>query len=125
APLPRAPRRSFLEQLGPRERDHVEPVRARPLEEVLDEVEQARVGPLQVLEHEDGGVGGREALEEESPGREQFLPIAALALAGTEELRGGGLDETALVVVEEVLREGCAELLADDGRLVVLRDLAA
>ena len=36
-----APGRALLQQLGPRQRDHVERMGSRPLEQVLDEVEQA------------------------------------------------------------------------------------
>ena len=47
------PSRPALGQLRPREREHEERVAARPLEQVLDEVEERGVGPLQVLEDED------------------------------------------------------------------------
>ena len=41
-----------LEELGPRESQDEDRLRARPLDEVLDEVEEAGVGPLEVLEYE-------------------------------------------------------------------------
>ena len=69
--------RAALGELGPREREHEERVRVRPLEQVLDEVEQRRVGPLQVLEHEHDRALLGEPLEEEPPGGEEVLPVAA------------------------------------------------
>ena len=53
---PPAPRPGpALGQLRPRQREHEQRVVSRPLEQVLDEVEQARVRPLQVLEDEHDG----------------------------------------------------------------------
>ena len=69
----RAPRRAALEQLRPRERQHIDRVVARPLEKVLDEVEQTRIGPLHVLEGQEDRVGVGEALEEEPPCAEELL----------------------------------------------------
>ena len=40
---------------------------ARPLEQVIDEVQQPAVGPLKVLEHEHDGLGGGDPLEEQPP----------------------------------------------------------
>ena len=79
--LPCAPRRPPLDQLGPGESDHVERMVARPVEQVLDEVEQARVRPLHVLEREHGGVDLGEPLEEQPPRREQVLPVGDPASA--------------------------------------------
>ena len=90
-----APGRSPLDQLGPRERDHEQRVVPRPLEQVLDEVEQRRVRPLHVLEGEHGRVGLGQPLEEQPPGREQILPVARLVLAEAEQLREPRLDEAA------------------------------
>ena len=48
-----APVGPLLEQLGPGERDDVDRDVPAPLEEVVDEVEQARVGEVEVLEDQD------------------------------------------------------------------------
>ena len=98
---------------------------ARPFEQVLDEIEQARIGPLQVFEHEHDRRGVRQALEEEPPGREQLLPVGVLGLSGAEQLCERGLDEPALLLIQQLFAQRCAELLERDGRLVVLGDLAA
>lgn len=51
--LSTAPARSALEELGPRGSDDQERHVADPLDQLVDEVEQARVRPMQVLEDED------------------------------------------------------------------------
>jgi hypothetical protein len=48
-----APGSPLLGELGTRQNDDEEREAARPLEQVLDEVEQPGVGPLHVLEHKD------------------------------------------------------------------------
>ena len=71
----------------------------RPLEQVLDEVEQARVRPLHVLEHEDGRIRIGEPLEEEPPGCEQVVALVrGLLLGDTEQAREQRLDEFPLVL---------------------------
>ena len=120
-----APRRPAVGQLGPGERDHEERRVARPLEQVLDEVEQARVGPLHVLEREHGRVDVGEALEEEPPGGEQILLVARAVLGQAEQLREPRLDERALVGVGEVLLERDLELPERRRRLILLADPAA
>ena len=83
--VPGAPVRPLVEELGTREDEHEERARLRPLEQVLDEVEQARVGPLHVLEHEDGRVRVREPLEEEPPGGEEVVALVRGLLLGDPE----------------------------------------
>ena len=54
----------------------------RPVDEVVDEVEQAVVGPVQILEDEDERALLGERLEEPPPGRERLrLPVAAGVLS--------------------------------------------
>ena len=71
---PGAPVGPPLEQLRPGQGDDVDRDARDPLEQVVDEVEQARVGPLEVLEHaaRRGAVAG-DALEERPPRGEQLL----------------------------------------------------
>jgi hypothetical protein len=80
----RAPGGPPLRQLRPRERHYEDRVAARPLEQVLDEVEQALVGPLQVLEDHHDRVGVRQPLEEQTPRREELLTLRLLAAAEAE-----------------------------------------
>ena len=65
-----------LEQLRPGEREDQDRDAAAPLEQVVDEVEQARVGPVQVLEDEDDGARRGDPLEERPPRREELLAPA-------------------------------------------------
>ena len=60
---------------------------ARPLEQVLDEVEQARVGPVQVLEDEHDGPLLGQPLEEEPPRGEEILPVGSGPLGEAEQVR--------------------------------------
>ena len=121
----RSPTRPPLVQLGPRERDHVEREIARPLEQVLDEVEQARVRPVHVLEREHGGVHLGEPLEEQPPGREQILPVADGRFLEPEEVREPWLDERPLVLVGHVLIDARPELAPCRGGILVLADAGA
>src|SRR2546428_12755669 len=106
-----APVRPLVEELGTREDQDEERARPRPLEQVLDEVEEARIGPLHVLEHEDGWICVREPLEEEAPGREQVVALVRrLLLSDSEQAREKRLYEASLIVVEEVLAERGLEL---------------
>ncbi len=120
-----APGGMSLLQLRTSERDHVERVVARPFEQVLDEVEQARVRPLHVLEGEHRRIDLGQPLEEQPPGREEILPVTACSLLQTEEMREARLDERPLLPVEQVLLEGFRELVARGGGLLVLPDQAA
>ena len=123
--VPGAPVRPLVEELGTREDEHEERARLRPLEQVLDEVEQARVGPLHVLEHEDGRVHVREPLEEEPPrGEEVVALVRGLLLGDPEQAREHRLHERPLVRIEHVLGEGGVELRARCRVVIVLGDPA-
>jgi len=52
---------------------------------VVDEVEQARIGPLKVLEHEHGRALFGDALEEQAPGREERVATARRSLLDAQE----------------------------------------
>ena len=70
-----APGRPALGQLGPGEREDEQGVAARPVEQVLDEVEQRRVRPLHVLEHEHVGISSASRSKKSRQAR-RVLPIA-------------------------------------------------
>ena len=125
AALPGTPGRPALEQLRPGQRDHEQRVAPRPVEEMLDEVQQARVRPLHVLEGEHGRIGLGQSLEEKAPGGEQVLLVPRLMLGQPEQVRQPRLQEAALLGVEDVLFERRAELAEGGVRLLVLRDAAA
>ena len=122
--MPGAPGRAALEQLRPGERQHVDRRVARPLEQVLDEVEQRLIRPLHVLEDEHRRVDVGQPLEEQPPGREQVLALVA-ALLQREQVREARLDEAALLRVGKVLLDDRGELGERRGRLLVLGDPGA
>src|SRR5262249_4262733 len=95
--LARAPGRAAVDELGAGQRDDEHRMVPRPLEQVLDEVEQALVGPLEVLEHEHDRIRVRQPLEEQSPRGEELMAFALLSAAPAEELEQRLLDERALV----------------------------
>ena len=64
----------------------------RPLEQVVDELEQRRVGPVRVLEHEDRRLVLGEALEVEPPGGEEILAVGRGPLLEAEQVREPRLD---------------------------------
>ena len=70
-PPPQPGRR--VEELRPRCADDEERDAGRPVDEVVDEVEQAVVGPVQVLEDEHGRALLGERLEEAAPGGEGLV----------------------------------------------------
>ena len=67
------PVRALLEQVGTCQGDDVDRDVPAPLEKVVDEVEQARVGVVVILEDEHDRRRRGEALEERPPGGEELL----------------------------------------------------
>ena len=112
--------------LGPlRSRQHEEEdgVVARPLEQVVQEVDHAGVGPLQVLDdHDDGQVLGQ-ALEEQAPAREELLSREHLWGRQPEQLAEAGGDELPVGGVGDPALEAGAQPLGDDLLRVLLADL--
>ena len=62
--LAAAPADAEVEELGPRHREQEQRDAVDPLGQVLDEVEERGLRPLQVVEHDDDGTIRRESLEE-------------------------------------------------------------
>ena len=65
----------MFEQLGAGGADHEQRDGLGHIGQVFEEGEHRRIRPVQVLEHEDGGVLLGEVLEEPSPRGEQLLPL--------------------------------------------------
>ena len=72
---PSAPRRTRVEQLGPREREQHDRQVAQPRGQQLDQVEQAAVGPVDVLEDEQRRPVARDGLDEAPHREEQLLAV--------------------------------------------------
>ena len=113
-----APVRPTVEQLGTGQGHDDERDVLRPLQELLDEVEEPRIGPLEVLEQHDrrGSLG--DPLEEDAPGGEQDVAAAGRGRFESEEGEQGRLDPVAVVVGGDELGDGRLDPLAGD-RLVV------
>ena len=109
-PLRRAPARVPFGELRPREREDEQRVVPRPVEQVVDEVQQRRVRPLEIFEDEHRRALLREPLEEEAPGRKEVVTVGGAALFEPEQLREPRLDPGALLGVGEVLLERFPEL---------------
>ena len=118
----RAPGRAPLGQLRARERQDEDRVGARPVEQILDEVEQPVVGPLQVLEQEDDRLARRHPLEEDPPGGEEILFVRCAPLGDAEEMREAGLEEAPLLGVLNDADEGLAQPRARRLGVVLLGD---
>ncbi len=82
--LAAAPTGTTREQLGTRRAEGEQRDSARPVDEVVDEVEQRLVGPVQVLEDEDERAIVRYRLEEATPGRKRLLTPIDGRLVGLE-----------------------------------------
>ena len=109
------PARPGVEQLGPREAED-QHRRAHPVRDVLDEVEQRRLGPVDVLEEEDQRLNVRDPLHHLARGPGDLLraalPVERLHEPGreTEDVR------------DRVLGAALAELLERLLERVVVRD---
>ena len=113
-----APVGPSLEQLRPGQRDDEDRDVAAPLEQVVDEVEQARVGPVEVLEDEDDRAVVGDALEERPPRREQLLASAGGRIADAEQGEERRLDPAGSSS-SGTKRSTVARDLRAGGRLVV------
>ena len=105
-----APQVGRRSELGPRERETKSGELARPLEQVLDEVEQRRVRPLHVLEDEHRRVHARRAARRRTA-RRRTGPRGRRA--SPPRGRAGAqprLDEAPLLRVRDVLVDVAAEL---------------
>ena len=111
--VPGTPRRPPLRQLRPGERDDEDRLVARPLEQVLDEIEQARVRPLHVLEHEHDRVRRRPSARRTAATR-RTAPAArpAPCSPSPSSCASRGSTNAPLVGIEDVLVERRPQLLA-------------
>ena len=90
---------------------------------MIDEVQQARVGEVVVLEHHDHRRSGGQPFEEGAPGSEQLL--GAHARADTQERQQGRLDPAPLRFVRDMLRDGRGDLRPGRGGVVGLQQPAS
>ena len=113
-----APVRALLEELRAGQRDHEDRDVAAPLHDVVDEVDEADIGKVEVLEdHHDRG-RGREAFEERPPGGEELLRAGVRCL-DPQERQQAGLDPASLAFVDDMDRQRLGHLCP--GRRWVVR----
>ena len=94
-PPTRAPGGPMLEQLGTRQRDHEDRHAAAPLDEVVDEVERAGVGPMEVLEDQDDGALGGDPLEERPPAENSSSRAIGVAVSTARAARAAPVRSSA------------------------------
>ena len=112
-----------LEELGTRRTEEQERHLPTPVEEVLQEVQQGVVGPVQVLDDEHARPPRRHLLEKPPPRGERLLAARGDAVAlRADERRKPGLQPCRLVHVRERLGHGLRELAARRGGVVRLED---
>src|SRR5262249_39661212 len=113
---PAAPARPDVEQLGASEANDQKRGVPHPFREVLDEVEQGILGPMNVLEREHERLVLRHPLDPLAR-RPGDLLLAALALDGLEDA-GGEADR----IGDRLVLAGLGQLLDRDLQGVVVRD---
>ena len=122
--LAAAPAGSPRQQLGARRAEDEERDAARPVDEVVDEVEQRVVGPVQVLEDEDERPLVGDRLQEAAPGGERLVAAVARRLVALEagERTQVPLDPGGVGRVADESLDGLAKLLLGLARAVGLED---
>ncbi len=84
---PAAPLRTAIEEFRAGEGDHDERRRRTRQRHVLDEIEEAVAGPVEVLEHHHDRPASRECLDQQAPRGKELVPVALLGLGGAAEGR--------------------------------------
>ena len=124
-PLAAAPAGPALEQLGARRADDEQRHAGRPVGEIVDEVEQAVVGPVQILEDEHQRPLLGQRLEQAAPRRERLVAAVARVLAGraeADERAQEAADPAALRLVGEDVLEHRGQLRLGGVERVALED---
>ena len=117
---------SSLTQLGPGEADHEQRQVTYPVDEVVEEVEEALVGVVQVLDEQQHGALPGQPLEEAPPTGEQLclrqLGPCRLGVRQAEQGSQPVGHQRLLGDVEEQVAQGSLELGLDLREVVVLGD---
>ena len=122
--LPTAPSGVALVELGARGTDDEQGNPARPLDEVLDELDQRTVGPVKVLEDEDERVARGDGLQEPHPRGERLVATVSLRLrpAHPDERGQAAPEPVALGLVLAHGGHGRLELLEGEPGRIRLED---
>ena len=117
AALPGTPVRTTVEEVGAGQGDDVDRMAARPCQQLLDEVEEAVIRPLEVLEDHDHRRDVGDALEEGSPGHGKLASLLRLNVADPEQVKEWLFERGALVGIGHELGQARGQQLAG-GRLI-------
>ncbi len=123
--LAAAPARAALEELRPRRRDDEQRDVRQPVDELVEEVEEALVRPVDVLDDDDERTLLGETLEEAAPGGERLVAAIAseLCFAGeAEEREEMRLDARLVARAGERVLDDLVDLRRDVLRRVLLQD---
>ena len=123
--LAAGPARSSIQELGPRSRDDQDRHTRRPVGEVVDEVEQPVVRPLEILEDEHERPPLRDRLEQPPPRRERLARTSGgcrVGRAEPHERACGSHDPVPLRLVGHEPVNPCHELAGRCLRVVALQD---
>jgi hypothetical protein len=99
----RTPPGSPLQQLGASQRHDEDRRAVGPGEEMLDEVQEPAVGPLEVLEQQDRRPLLGDPLEEDPPGREEAIAATGRRRLEAEQRQQGRFHPAAVLLVRDVL----------------------
>ena len=123
--LAAAPARAAFEELGPRRRDDEQRDVRQPVDELVEEVEEALVRPVDVLDDDDERTLLGETLEEAAPGGEGLVSAIAsqLCVAGeAEEREEMRLDARLVARAGERVLDDLVDLRRDVLRRVLLQN---
>ena len=123
--LAAAPARAAFEELGPRRRDDEQRDVRDPVDELVEEVEEALVRPVDVLDDDDERTLLGETLEEAAPGGEGLVSAIAsqLCVAGeAEEREEMRLDARLVARAGERVLDDLVDLRRDVLRRVLLQN---
>ena len=93
-----------------------------PIHQVLDELEQAGIGPMEILEDQDHRASLGDPLEERPPCREQLLAFTGGHRLQAQETGQSWFDPSKLVRIGQPVGEGGAELTAGLIRRIAFGD---
>ena len=115
-----APVRAAVEEFRPSQGHHEDWHAFRPPEQMVDEVEQSRVGPLEVLEDEDRGGLQRNPLEEDPPGGEEDLATTGRRRLQAQQRQERRFDPASIVLAGNELGDRCRDPGPRRGLVVAL-----
>ena len=95
-----------------------------PLKQVVDELEQAGIGEVEVVEHERHGRLVAKALEEEAPAREEIRTFPTATPLEPEEGGESWSDDSSFLGIRNVTLERRGELRPSARRIILYGDTA-